>query len=138
MAKAFPTDKPVLFFDGVCNLCNGYVQFVIDRDPEGRFRFASLQSKAGEQVLRDLQMSEEDLKTVILFKNGRYYTHSDVALEMARDMGGFWSLGYGLKVIPKFIRDSVYNLIAANRYRWFGKEESCRMPDPDLQSRFLN
>lgn len=130
--------KPVLYFDGVCNLCNGYVQFVIERDPEGKFMFASLQSEAGQAVLQELGMSEKELKTVILRKEGQIYTHSDVALEMSRDMGGLWSLFYVFKLIPKQIRDKIYDWVASNRYRWFGERESCWMPTPELKARFLS
>lgn len=133
-----PTDKPLLFFDGVCNLCNGFVQFVIERDPESKFRFASLQSDAGQQVLQDMNMSETEFGTVILLKNGKTYTHSDVALEMSLDLGGLWTLFYVFKIIPKVLRDKIYDWVAANRYKWFGEKESCWLPTPELQARFLS
>lgn len=131
-------DKPLLLFDGVCNLCSGFVQFVIERDPEGKFLFASLQSETGQQVLRDNGMSETNLSTVILLKNGQTYMHSDVALEMSRDLGGLWSLFYFFKIIPKSFRDKTYDWVATNRYNWFGEKESCWMPTPELQARFLD
>lgn len=133
-----PNDKPLLFFDGVCNLCSGFVQFVIEHDPEAKFRFASLQSEAGQQVLREMNMSETELSTVVLLKNGKTYTHSDVALEMSRDMGGLWNLFYVFKIIPKPIRDKIYDWVAANRYKWFGEKEACWLPTPELQARFLS
>lgn len=133
-----PTDKPLLFFDGVCNLCSNFVQFVIEHDPKGKFRFASLQSEAGQQVLQEMKMSGTKLNTVVLLKNGKTYTHSDVALEMSRDLGGLWSLFYIFKVIPKALRDKIYDFVAANRYKWFGEKDSCWMPTPDLQARFLS
>jgi len=130
--------KPILFFDGVCNLCSGFVQFVIERDPDGMFQFASLQSEAGQEILRKNGMSETNLKTVILLKNGRTYTHSDVALEMSRELGGIWSLFYVFKIIPKFLRDKIYDWVATNRYKWFGEKESCWIPTPELKARFLD
>ena len=133
-----PTDKPILFFDGVCNLCSGFVQFVIERDPESKFRFASLQSGTGQKVLRDNKLSETNLSTVILLKDGKYFTHSDVALEMSRDMGGLWTFFYVFKIIPKTLRDKIYDWVATNRYKWFGEKESCWLPTPELQARFLN
>lgn len=132
------TKKPILFFDGVCNLCNGFVQFVIERDPKAKFRFASLQSNAGQEVLKQMNLSTEELKTVILQKNGKVYTHSDVALEMSRDLGGPWSLFYVFKILPKGLRDGIYDWVAANRYKWFGKRESCWLPTPELKARFLD
>ncbi|MGK0365999.1 MAG: putative DCC family thiol-disulfide oxidoreductase YuxK [Saprospiraceae bacterium] len=133
-----PTDKPLLFFDGVCNLCSGFVQFVIERDPTGKFRFASLQSEAGRQVLQDIDMSETELSTVVLLKDGKTYTHSDVALEMSLEIGGLWTLFYVFKIIPKVLRDKIYDWVAVNRYKWFGEKESCWLPTPELQARFLN
>lgn len=133
-----PTDKPILLFDGVCNLCNGFVQFVIKRDPEGIFRFASLQSEIGQTLLAQAQMPTKEISTVVLYEGGKFYTHSDVGLRVFRKMGGAWSLLYGLMIIPKFIRDGIYNWIARNRYRWFGKRESCMIPTPELKSRFLD
>lgn len=135
---SIPTDKPILLFDGVCNLCNGFVQFVIQRDPAGTIRFASLQSEAGQTLLRAAQMPAEELSTVVLYENGRFYTHSDVPLLVVRKFGGAWPLLYGFVIIPKFIRDSIYNWIARNRYRWFGKRESCMIPTPNLKARFLD
>lgn len=133
-----PTDKSLLFFDGVCNLCSGFVQFVIERDPEAKFRFASLQSEAGQQVLQDMNMSKSELGTVVLLKAGKTYTHSDVALEMSLELGGLWTLFYVFKIIPKVVRDRIYDWVAANRYKWFGEKEACWLPSPDLQARFLS
>jgi predicted DCC family thiol-disulfide oxidoreductase YuxK len=128
---------PILLFDGVCNLCNGAVQFVIERDPKGIFRFASLQSEIGQQLLAEYKVTETGLNSVILIHNGKYYAYSNAVLETWRLMGGFWQLLYVFKIIPSFLRNSVYRYVAANRYRWFGKEESCWLPTPELKSRFL-
>lgn len=128
---------PILLFDGVCNLCNGFVQFVILRDPKAVFRFAPLQSKIGQQLASQAGFPIDELSTVILYDQGTFYTHSDVALEVVRRLPGLWSLLYGLNVIPKSIRDNIYNWVARNRYRWFGKRESCMVPTPEIRARFL-
>jgi predicted DCC family thiol-disulfide oxidoreductase YuxK len=128
---------PILLFDGVCNLCNSFVQFVIRRDPEAVFRFAPLQSEVGQELAARAGFPVDELSTVILYHQGRFYTHSDVALEVVRRLPGGWSLLYGLAIIPKSIRDAIYNWVARNRYRWFGKRESCMMPTPDIKRRFL-
>ncbi len=134
---SLPIDHPILFFDGVCNLCNGFVQFVIKRDPKAIFRFAPLQSEQGKEVLQRAHLSTEELSTVVLFWKDKIYTHSDVPLEVARLLGGGWPLFYGFRIIPKGIRNAIYDWIARNRYRWFGKKESCMIPTPDVKSRFL-
>ena len=129
---------PILLFDGVCNLCNGFVQFVIKRDPEGIFRFTALQSKAGQELLTAHQQEKSNLSTVILIENGRVYTHSDVALRVATRLGGAWSFFSVFSIIPRSFRDRIYNWIAQNRYRWFGKKEQCMIPTPDIKARFLD
>lgn len=128
---------PILLFDGVCNVCNTFVQFVIRHDPEAIFRFAPLQSDLGQELMTRAGFPTDELNTVILHHEGRFYTHSNVALEVVRRLPGWWSLLYGLVIIPKFIRDAIYNWVARNRYRWFGKRESCMVPTPDVKRRFL-
>lgn len=132
-----PRDKPIVLFDGVCNLCNGFVQFLIRVDPSGKFRFASLQSEAGEVLLQEGRYTGGNLESVVLFDAGRIYTHSDAALEISRRLGGFWTVLYALKLIPWPLRDRLYNWIARNRYRWFGKKDQCMMPSPELKQRFI-
>ncbi|GJM35607.1 MAG: hypothetical protein DHS20C18_46080 [Saprospiraceae bacterium] len=131
------TDHPILLFDGVCNLCNGFVQFVIQRDPEAIFRFAPLQSEVGMQILRKANIPTDELSTVVLYQDDVIYTHSDVPLQVARKLGKGWQLLYIFRYLPKGFRDSIYRWVARNRYRWFGKRESCMMPTPDIKSRFL-
>jgi predicted DCC family thiol-disulfide oxidoreductase YuxK len=128
---------PVILFDGVCNLCNGFVQFLIKRDPQGQFRFVALQSETGQALLQAVGLQMDQLDTVVLVENGKAYTHSDVGLRVARRMAGLWPLLYSLSIFPPFLRTPVYNWIARNRYRWFGKQEACMMPTPDLKARFL-
>lgn len=129
--------RSVVLFDGVCNLCNGSVNFLIDRDPDGRFLFASLQSAFGQQVLAMENLEETDLKSILLISGGRVFTRSTAILRIARGMPAGWPLLYGFMLIPRFIRDLLYDLIARNRYKWFGKREVCRIPTPELKSRFL-
>ncbi len=124
----------IILFDGVCNLCNGAVTFIIDRDPKGVFAFAPLQS----DVAYDLIGSAADrLESLVLVEGDTHYTESTAALRIARRLRGPWPLLYGLIIVPRALRDSVYRLVARNRYRWFGKRDSCRVPTPELRERFL-
>lgn len=130
----------VVLFDGVCNLCNGSVQFILDRDPAGRFRFASLQSEAGQNLLRDHgrppQTDAPD--SVILVEGASLWERSDAALRIATGLGFPWRLLAVFRVVPRPLRDAVYRWIARNRYRWFGRTETCRLPSPALRARFLS
>jgi predicted DCC family thiol-disulfide oxidoreductase YuxK len=128
----------VLLFDGVCNLCNAWVNWVIDHDKKNLFKFAALQSAFGQQRVKDLNLEAKYLDTVILDDEGKVYTESDVALEVARHIGGVYTLAVALYIFPRFIRNFVYRIIARNRYRWFGKQESCRVPTPELKAKFLD
>jgi predicted DCC family thiol-disulfide oxidoreductase YuxK len=130
-------DQSVVLFDGVCNLCNSSVNFLLDRDKNDHFRFGSLQSKEGEALLNEYSIDREDTESVILIENGKAFAYSTAALRIARGLGGIWSLGYVFIVIPKFIRDPLYKLIAKNRYRMFGKREMCRMPTPEERAKFI-
>lgn len=132
-----PRDHPILLFDGVCNLCNGTVQWVLKHDSRGALRFASLQSDAGQQLLREAGLPGDEFNTVVLYESGLFYTRSDVVLRLFRHLGGAWAWLAWLSIVPRFIRDGIYDRIARNRYRWFGKRESCMMPTPELRSRFL-
>jgi predicted DCC family thiol-disulfide oxidoreductase YuxK len=129
--------NPIVLFDGVCNLCNGSVQFLIRRDPGARFRFASLQSPAGERLRDELGIDRRAVDSVILVEDGRWYKESDAALRIARGLGGLWKALGILRLIPRPLRDGLYRLIARNRYRWFGKTEACWLPTPELRGRFL-
>lgn len=131
------TSHPVILFDGVCNLCNGFVQWLIRRDGQALFRYASLQSDAGQELLRAHGLGAAALNTVIMVYRSKVYTHSDVPLEIARLLGGLWWPLYAFKLVPRQLRDAVYNFVARNRYRWFGRQESCMVPTPELKERFL-
>jgi predicted DCC family thiol-disulfide oxidoreductase YuxK len=128
----------VVFFDGVCNLCNSSVNFLIDRDPQSRFRFASLQSKFSEGFLPQYNIEPTKVDSIAFYSKGKLYSKSRAVLEIARRMRRCWPMLYVFIIIPGFIRDAIYNWIARNRYKWFGKQDSCRMPTPELKSRFLD
>ena len=130
-----------IFFDGVCNFCNGFVQFVIRHDHAGRFRFAALQSEAGQALLAKHGFAPSagaaELDSVLLLSGGQLYSHSSAVLRIARGLGGGWALvGVG-GLLPRAWRDALYRFIARNRYRWFGRQESCMLPTPELRARFL-
>lgn len=131
-------EKKIILFDGVCNLCNHSVQFIIKRDRQKQFHFASLQGKTGQQLLEQFHLPADNLNSFILIENGTLYRKSSAALRVSRKLGGAWPLLYGFIIVPAFIRDGVYTLIARNRYKWFGKKESCMIPAPGLKERFLD
>ena len=129
--------QPVILFDGVCNLCAWAVRFIIERDPEARFLFASLQSECGQRPLTAHRLDPANMDSFILIEEGRAYQQSTAALKVARHLSGPWPLFYACIVLPALIRDAFYRFIAPNRYHWFGRQESCMIPTPKLRSRFL-
>lgn len=139
MAKRESAVEPmIVLIDGQCNLCQSITQFIIKRDPNAKFRFASLQSERGQKLLSIGNLSIDTLDTFVLIDSGRYYTKSTAALRLLRKLGGPWSLFYVLRVIPSFIRNRVYDWIARKRYLWFGYNDSCLMPTADTRKRFLS
>lgn len=131
------TERTVLF-DGVCNLCDASVQFVIRRDPRGLFRFASFQGGTGAKIAREHGVDPEALDAMVLIENGRVYRKSGAALRVARRLRFPWPLLYAFIVVPPLIRDPVYDFIGRRRYRWFGRKEECWVPDASLRGRFLD
>lgn len=129
---------PIILFDGVCNLCSRSVQFVIKHDPKHQFRFASLQSGLGQQVLRQFNLPMNEFGSFILLDAGIIYTKSSGALRVARKLTGAWPALSLLLFVPGFIRNIVYDLVAKNRYKWFGKKEVCWIPKPELSNLFLD
>lgn len=129
----------VILFDGVCNLCNASVLFVIDRDPRGHFAFAPLQSPEATQILcaRGYTAGPPELASVLLVRGDRVYERSTAALRVSRKLSGAWSFMAAFLIVPRPVRDAVYDWIARNRYRWFGHEDACRIPTPELRSRFV-
>jgi predicted DCC family thiol-disulfide oxidoreductase YuxK len=130
--------NPVILFDGLCNLCSSTVQFVIKHDRNKLFRFASLQSEFGQQLLQKHQLAADELNSFILYKKGRIYTRSTGALLVAKELSGAWPLLASFIITPLFIRNGVYNLVAKNRYRWFGKKNECWIPTKELRERFID
>jgi predicted DCC family thiol-disulfide oxidoreductase YuxK len=128
----------IILFDGVCNLCNGAVQFIIKRDNKNQFLFASLQSEEGKQILEDNNFPANKSDSFLLVEDGKVYERSTAALRVLKNLSGLRSLLYGFIIVPKFIRDSVYNWIAKNRYQWFGRKDECMIPTPELKAKFLN
>ena len=133
---AVTQSEALVLFDGICNLCSGSVQFIIERDPAAYFKFASLQSDFGQQQLQKLGLDQKSLHSIILIEDDKFYQRSDAALKIARKLTGAWPALYAFNILPRFLRDSVYNLIARNRYRLFGKKDACWIPTPELKSRF--
>ncbi len=129
--------QPVILFDGVCNLCSSTVQFILKRDKKDTFRFASLQSDFGQSVLQKFNLPENTFNSFLLYQNGKIYTKSTGALLVARQLSGAWKLLFAFIIIPSFIRNSVYNVIAEKRYSWFGKKEACWIPSAALKAKFL-
>lgn len=128
----------IVLFDGVCNLCNSSVQFIIKRDRKHLFRFGSLQGAYGQQVLKQFGLHPSDFNSFILLEDGKLYSKSSGALRMLKHLGGGWKLFYVFILVPAFIRDAVYNFIATNRYKWFGKTESCMLPTAEQRELFLD
>ena len=126
---------PVILFDGVCNLCNKSAQFIIKRDKNKKFRFAALQSAYAAKHLAGKNIV--GLDSVVLLQNDKVYTQSNAALRIAAQLEGAWPLLYVFIILPRFLRDGVYKFIAKNRYKWFGKQESCMLPRPELKDLFL-
>ncbi len=131
-------DRKLILFDGVCNLCNGAIQFVIKRDKKDTFRYAALQSDIGLQLMQERGIDPSKMDSIILIEPGvAYFTKSDAALRIGQDFGGLWKAIALLTWIPRPIRDGIYDIIAKNRYRWFGRKDACMIPTPELQAKFL-
>ena len=130
--------QPVILFDGVCNLCNATVRFVIKRDKHDKFKFASLQSDYAAQLFKKLDIDPTQFDSIVVYENGNVSIKSTAALKIAKDLTGLWPLLYVFMIVPPFLRNIVYDFIARNRYKWFGKQDYCEVPTPELSSRFLD
>jgi predicted DCC family thiol-disulfide oxidoreductase YuxK len=137
LAPLWQANKRLVLFDGVCNFCNGSVNFIIRHDKQKRYLFVPLQEPLGKKLLTAYQLPEDYLDSLILLSNDRAYSHSTAALRIGEGLGGWWKGLRLLRMIPAFLRDAVYKIIARNRYRWFGKKESCMLPSADVRERFL-
>lgn len=130
--------KGIILFDGICNLCNRSVQWLIARDTKARFRFGTLQNAAARELVESVRVEQRDMGTVLYVKDGRVLDRSTAALTILKDLGGLWSLTYAFIIVPPVLRDAVYRWVARNRYKWFGQRSTCMVPTPELRSRFLD
>ena len=128
----------IILFDGVCNLCNTSVNFVIKNDKKGVFRFAPIQTNFGESTLKKYHINTNDTDSIILIDEDIHYIKSTAALYIAKELSGAYPLLFCFMIVPKFIRNWIYDLVAKNRYKWFGKKESCMIPTPELKNKFYN
>jgi predicted DCC family thiol-disulfide oxidoreductase YuxK len=130
-------ENPIVLFDGVCNLCNGLVKFIIKGDRRAKIRFTPLQSAAGKLFLLKYGLPSTDINSVVFIKGDKYFLRSSAILHLLRELGGAWKLFYGLLIIPPIIRDFFYDIIARTRYRIFGRTDSCMVPSEEEKNRFL-
>ncbi|WP_323191674.1 thiol-disulfide oxidoreductase DCC family protein [Halostella sp. PRR32] len=132
-----PDGGPVVLFDGVCDLCSGFVQFIVPRDPEATFRFAPLQSDVGKALLAEHDLPTDELESVVLIEGDDCYVKTDAVLRIATHLGGMYALLRPARIVPRSLRDRIYDFVAANRYRWFGEKDRCEIPDGDVRGRLL-
>ncbi len=133
-----PTDKNIVLFDGICNLCNASVRFIIKRDRKNLFYFASLQGVAGQELLRNFDMETDQFNSFVLIEKNKIFTRSEAVLRVLKILGRGWKFLYAFIILPKFIRDGIYNLVSKNRYKWFGKKQECPLPSPEWKAKFLD
>lgn len=136
--ESLPKDKKIILFDGICNLCESSIQFIIKRDKKDTFRYVAIQSEIGQKIIKHIGIDTSKTDSIILYLPGRaYYYKAEAALLIAKDLSGFYSiLGY-LSFIPNNLKNLIYDYIAKNRYKWYGKKESCMIPTPELKAKFL-
>ena len=130
--------KSIVFFDGVCNLCNASIDFIIKRDRHNKFLVGALQDGFSKELLSKHQVKEDYLDSLVLLENGEIFYKSTAALKIARRLSGLWPVFYPLIIFPTWLRDPVYDFIGKNRYRWFGKKNTCRIPTPEEKAKFLS
>lgn len=131
------SNPKIILFDGVCNLCNSSVTFIIKKDSKNKFKFAALQSEVGQELVDRFHIDTDKTDSIILIDEEKAYIKSTAALRIAKELNGGWPLLYGFMILPNFLRNWVYDWVAKNRYRWFGKQESCMIPTPELKGKFL-
>lgn len=130
-------DFKIILFDGVCNLCNSSVNFIIDHDKNNIFKFTALQSETGQNLLKEFSLNAEEFDSVILIDGNNFYSKSTAALKIAKEFPSIWKSLYIFILVPAPLRNIIYDMISRNRYRWFGKKDSCRIPTPALKEKFL-
>jgi predicted DCC family thiol-disulfide oxidoreductase YuxK len=128
----------IVLFDGVCNFCNSSVNFIIQHDKKKRYKFAALQSDVGKNISEKFGIDQSKIDSIILVENGNVFVKSSAILRITKHLNYLYPLLFGFIIIPKFIRDGVYDFIARNRYKWFGKKEACMIPNPEIKSRFIS
>jgi predicted DCC family thiol-disulfide oxidoreductase YuxK len=131
-------EQSIILFDGVCNYCNSMVNFVIQQDKNKKFKFAALQSEAGQKILQKCSLPTQDFDSFILIENGKVFKSSTAGLKVLNKLPVYWKWSQVFWIVPKFLRDAVYNVIAKNRYKWFGRKETCMIPSPQVKERFLD
>jgi predicted DCC family thiol-disulfide oxidoreductase YuxK len=131
-------ENPVILFDGVCNFCNGAINFVLKQDKKSVFRFAPLQSEAGRRLLQQYNLPTEEFESFVLIDQGKVYKKSNAALRVMNKLPWYWKESQIFRLIPTIFRDAIYDFIARNRYKWFGKKDQCMVPTPEMRSRFLD
>ncbi len=129
---------PIVLFDGVCNFCNASVNFIIRHDKQKRLRFATLQSEAGERIRKEFGIADQKPDSFLLLHKGHLYKYTEAALKVFNMLPWYWKWTQVIWLIPQFVRDPIYRLIAKNRYKWFGKKEECMIPSPEVKERFLS
>jgi len=133
-----PQNKKIILFDGVCNLCDSVVQFIIKRDKADVFRFVAIQSEIGQEIIKHIGVDTTKTDSILLYEPGRsYYYKAEAALKIAGALGGIYSLLGFFSVFPKSLSNAVYDYIARNRYKWYGKKEECMIPTPEMKAKFL-
>ena len=130
--------QPVILFDGICNFCNSAVNFTIKRDKKAIIQFAPLQTEKGRMFLRQYNLPTNEMKSFVFIEDGKAYTRSTAALRVCRYLRGVWPLCFAFIIVPRFIRDGIYDWIAKHRYKWFGVRQECMMPTPEVRKRFLS
>lgn len=133
-----PKDKKIILFDGVCNLCDATVQFIIKRDKKDIFRFVPIQSVLGQQIIGHIGIDTTKTDSIILYEPGNaYYYKAEAALKIAKRLGGIYTLLGAFSILPKWLSNKVYDYIARNRYKWYGKKNECMIPTPEMRAKFL-
>lgn len=131
-------EKKIIVFDGICNLCNNAINFVIKHDSKNVFQFATLQSETGKALLKKFNINPAETDSIILIAGDTYSVKSTAALHISKSLNAAYPLFFGFMIVPNFIRNAIYDYIAKNRYKWFGKKESCMIPTPELKAKFLD
>jgi predicted DCC family thiol-disulfide oxidoreductase YuxK len=136
--RDLPAGKKIILFDGVCNLCNSFVQYVIKHDKKDVFRFAALQSDLGQEILKHIGIDGKHIDSIVLYEPGvAYFYKSSAAIEISKQLGDVFTLSSLFRIIPKSLRDTIYEYVAKNRYKWYGKQDNCMIPTPELKAKFL-